>query len=274
MTESSTRPESDRPHYDVHPGNSPYCLFVHGYLSSRAQWIPNLTALSKVVRPVVLELLGHGRSPSPEDPRDYSPAAYIEHFERIRTELGVEKWLICGHSLGAALTLRYALDRPDRVVAQVFTNSMSALAPDEWSARVRPAMQAQARMFEERGRSAIEEHPLNPLRSRRLANDVRRAFEADLLLADPLGLARTGLYTVPDSPVRSRIAGNTVPSLLIAGDREARFAESREFAERNMPHLQVVRLDGGHAINLDAPEAFNSAIVTFFAEHARVGTAP
>src|SRR2546427_30665 len=47
-------------YYDVHDGTGPYMLMVHGFLSSRAQWGPNLTALARVARPVVLELCGHG----------------------------------------------------------------------------------------------------------------------------------------------------------------------------------------------------------------------
>jgi pimeloyl-ACP methyl ester carboxylesterase len=245
---------------------------VHGYLSSRTQWLPNLDALSRTVQPVIVELFGHGRSPTPEDARAYEPAAYVKQFENIRVDLGPEQWLICGQSLGAALTLRYALDHPARIVAQVFTNSMSAFADDGWSERVRPAMAAQARTLETGGHAAVESHPLNPLRSRRLSTEVRRAFEDDVALHDPVGLARTGLYTVPDSPVRTRITENSVPSLLVAGDRELRFADQRAFAEISMPLLRVVQLDAGHAVNLDAAEAFNAAVSTFFAEHAPSGS--
>src|SRR6059058_4727521 len=110
-------------YYDVHDGTGPYMLMVHGFLSSRAQWGPNLTALAPVTRPVVLELWGHGRSPAPTDPPRYHPDAYIEAFDQLRTQLGVERWFLCGQSFGAALTLRYALTHPDRVMAQVFTNS-------------------------------------------------------------------------------------------------------------------------------------------------------
>src|SRR5947208_187692 len=106
-------------HYDMHAGRGPYCLFVHGYLSSRAQWLPNLDALSRLVQPVVVELYGHGRSLTPEDPSAYEPGAYIKQFEKLRVDLGIEQWLICGQSLGAPLTQRYAPDHPDRIVDQV-----------------------------------------------------------------------------------------------------------------------------------------------------------
>lgn len=255
-------------HYEVHGERGPCVLMVHGFLSSRAQWLPNLEALSEWSRPVVIELFGHGRSPSPVEPERYMPAHYAAEFEAIRERLGIERWLVVGQSLGAALTLRYALDYPSRVVAQVFTNSMSALAGDGWDTRVRPVMQEQARAFDAAGRSAIDSHPLNPLRSRRLPADMRIQFEEDNRLHDPRGLAMTGLHTVPGSSVRSHICENRVPTLLIAGRREARFEEYRRFAAKMMPQTEVVVLDGGHAVNIDAAREFNAAVRTFFGKHA------
>src|SRR5206468_12472787 len=159
--------EAPRFHYDVHDGEGPHALLVHGVLSSRSQWLANLEALRAVCRPVVVELYGHGRSPSPEEPFAYSPAGYVEEFERLRRLLGVERWLLCGCSLGAGLTVRYALDHPGRVIAQVFTNSLSAFADDAWREQVSPSIEAAARALEEHGRSVLESLPMNPSRGRR-----------------------------------------------------------------------------------------------------------
>jgi pimeloyl-ACP methyl ester carboxylesterase len=244
-------------------------LFVHGFLSSRAQWLPNLDSLSRVVRPVVAELFGHGRSPSPGDDAAYTPESYVREFEAIREALVIDRWLLCGQSLGAALTLRYALDHPHRVIAHVFTNSMSALAEEGWADRVRPGVEAQAKRLMSDGREALREHPLSPLRNRRLTADLRAAFAADFELLDPAGVARTGLYTVPDSSMRERAAENRVPSMLAVGTREAQFVPYRAYAEAAMPLLTVTEFDAGHAPNLDAPDAFNDAVVAFVRAHGR-----
>ena len=132
----------------MHGQQGPYLLLVHGFLSSRAHWLLNLQALGTSFRPVVIELFGHARSPTPDDAAAYSPDAYVEEFEAIRELLGADRWFVCGQSLGAALTLRYSLDHPDRVTAQVFTNSNSALAGGDWAKRVMPIMEAQAKQLE------------------------------------------------------------------------------------------------------------------------------
>jgi pimeloyl-ACP methyl ester carboxylesterase len=235
------------------------------------QWALNVDHLARAFRPVVLELFGHGRSPAPEDPTTYSPEHYCAEFEAIRATLGASDWLVCGQSLGAALTLRYCLDYPDRVIAQVFTNSNSALADEAWRQRVVPLMAAQAQRLRQEGRSALRDHPLNPARGRRLPQAAREALIADYDLHSPEGVALTGLHTVPDSSVRGRAGQLSVPTLLVAGRRETGFAEAQRFAQATIPGLRVVDLDAGHAVNLEAAAEFNEAVSRFFGEHRAVG---
>jgi len=195
------------------------------------------------------------------------PDHYVSEFEAIRRALGADRWFICGQSLGAALTLRYALDRPEAVIAQVFTNSNSALAGSEWAVRVRPIMEAQARRLEAEGRRALDAHPLNPSNGRRLPADVREALAADYELHDPRGVALTGCQTVTNSSVRDREAGNTVPTLMVVGEREKAFQGQALYAERTIAGLDVLRLDAGHAVNAEAAEEFNSGVRGFLAKH-------
>ena len=250
-------------HCDVHEGDGPFLLLVHGILSSRAQWEPNLLALSRVTRPVVVELWGHGRSPAPADPGAYHPNAYVAAFETLRKRLGASRWLVCGQSLGATLTLRYALDHPERLLAQVFTNSTSALADAEWVAGIRAGGAEQADAIERGGRAMLEKVPLHPLRARRLPPEVQEALVSDAKLLDPRGLADTIRYTVPESTLRERVTENRVPTLLVCGERDRRFEAQRRFAERHLPHLEVVAVDAGHAVNIEAADAFDAAVIDF-----------
>jgi len=250
-------------YWEVHDGCGPFLLLVHGVLSSRAQWGLNLPALQRIARPVIVELWGHGRSPSPSDSASYEPAAYVRTFESIRETLGVESWFVCGQSLGAALTLRYALDRPERLIAHVFTNSISALADADWVTATRAGAPSLADAIEQGGLPAIERLPIHPACATRIPADAHRALMEDAARLDPYGVAQTFRHTVPDSSARERVYENRVPTLLVCGERETRFQAHREFAEREMPHLEVVGLNCGHAVNLEASDQFDEAVVAF-----------
>ncbi len=249
-------------HIDVHgDGPGPYLLLVHGFLSSRAQWRPNIEALSKVARPVTVDLLGHGRSPSPQDPDAYGVAAYVRRFEALRERLGAERWFICGQSFGAGLTLRYALEHPERVIGQVFTNSISGLSPRrDGDPRER---QKRADALEQGGREALKALPFYPRPSKRLPPQIWEDLIADADLLSPSGIANAMRATVPNLSVAADLNRITTPTLLINGTREAAFQPLRDLAVREVPNLTVVDVEGGHSINLDRAEAFNEAAAAF-----------
>ena len=258
-------------YYEVHAGTGPYLLLVHGFLSSRAQWRLNLAALAEVSRPVVVELWGHSHSPSPDDPALYAPDTYMQLFDQLRQRLGAARWLLCGQSLGAALTIRYALTYPDRVIAQVFTNSAAALADAAWVQSRRESALQQAEAIERDGVAALERLRVHPIHAHRLPSDVQAALLADAKLHSPRGIVQTLRYTTPNVPVRDRDRDLRVPTLLVCGEREKRFAANRAFAEREIPALQVVGTPAGHAVNIEAAAEFNTAVSDFVARHTETG---
>ncbi len=250
-------------HYEVMEGTGHYALCVHGMLSGRAQWTPNLEALGTCCRPVLVELLGHGRSPSPENETAYTPTSYVQHFQEIRAELGAEQIILIGQSLGAALTLRYALNHPDRVLAQIITNTNSSFANADWSATRKKEVGGLAAIIEQKGMEVIERLPLFPSGIRHVPDQVKTDLLADARLANPRGIAHTLRSTVPDSSVRERAAKISAPTLLVVGEREEGFRADRVYAEEVIPGLETVGLDAGHPVNLQQIADFNAAAVDF-----------
>ena len=250
-------------HYEIHEGEGPFLLLVHGILTGRSLWRSNLAALARVARPVVVELWGHGRSPAPDDPALYHPDTFVRSFEEIRAELNTDRWLLCGQSLGAALTLRYSLEHPAHVIAQIFTNSTSALADADWVASTRAHAPGLAEALASGGRAALERLPMHPVHAKRMPAASRAALLEDAARLDAGGVARLLRDTVPESSLRDRVGENRVPTLLVCGERETRFAQHREFAERQMPRLEVAPVDAGHAVNVEAAESFDIAVTAF-----------
>ena len=256
------------PSYEVHAGRGPYALLLHGFLSSRAQWLPNLDALATVCRPVVVELFGHGRSPAPPHPHDYAPERYVAAFERIRERLGIADWFLIGQSLGAGLTLRYALTHPARTRAHLLTNSSTAFSTHDWLQQVRPGTDKLIAAVRRDGAAALDRVAVHPKNARRVAPEYKRALCADAALHDPLGAAYTARYTSLADPIAvDLLETNRVPNLLVCGTQEARFAPRRRFAERTVPRLEVAEVEAGHAVNLEAPEDFNRIATEFLTRH-------
>ena len=252
-----------RLHWQVHPGVGPYLLLVHGFLMGPNQWHPNLAALGAVCQPVVVDLLGHGRSPAPAEVECYQPSAYVEAFEAIRRALGTQRWFLCGYSLGAGLTMRYALTHPRRVIGHAFTNSTSALADAEQVALWREEAETSAARILAGGTKAIERIPVHPRFAKRIDPASRALVLADAARLQPQGVANAIRCTTPEASVRSELGNNARPALLVNGLKENRFQTHRQFVADHMRQVRIVDLDASHAVNLEAAAAFNQALVEF-----------
>ncbi len=250
------------PSFEVHEGTGLPLLMVHGFLSSSSQWLLNIEALKSVATPVVVELFGHGRSPAPANPECYLPANYVKAFEAIRQSLGIRQWNLLGYSLGAALTLRYSLTHPAFINAQIFTNSTSAFAARE-PGTLEPNAEEVIGRFEREGMAAVEAIPVHPRFANRIPTKVHNPLLADCGLLDPVGVARTLVYTNGSASVRELVDQNTVPALLINGMMEKRFDPFKAFALATMPHLSCVELSAGHAVNAEDASGFNDAAKAF-----------
>ena len=257
------------PFWEVHPGNGPFLLLIHGFLCSRAQWTPNIEALRTVCRPVVVELYGHGRSPSPEDVRAYPPAAYVNALDAIRAELGAASWFVGGGSLGGALALRYALSRPEVVEGAIFTNSMAAFAPTDQARQRAEEGARSAERVRMRGMQEIDRIRVHPRHARRLPRKIHEALLQDARQLDATGVANTVQFTTPAASVRDELGAIRVPAMLACGRFERRFQAHREFVAAGMPRIDVVDMDAGHAVNMQAADQFNRAVIDFISDSMR-----
>lgn len=110
---SITTVNSNLVHYEVLGRGQPL-LFVHGWLGSWRYWWPSMQALSAQHRSFAFDLWGFGDSSKAA--HMYSLAAYVEMIEQFITQLGIMAPVtLIGHSLGAAVALRYALEYPNNV---------------------------------------------------------------------------------------------------------------------------------------------------------------
>lgn len=269
--------------YDVYeganeaPGGAPPLLLLHGFTASSASFLSNIRELRQHFTVITTDLLGHGRSEAPEDPALYSPEATVARLAELIDHLGHNDVLLCGHSLGGAVALRFALDQPQKVAGLVVINSNSAAGTPEWREAVQPGLLTLAAKVRAEGTGFLKESRLYPAASNRLPADARQMLTADFETLTPAGVAGTAESLVAGVNARERLPELAVPTLIVIGDRDADFvAAAPEFLER-LPARQTrwVTLEGaGHAANLESPEEFNAALVAFAEEIAYVEPAP
>ena len=99
-------------------------LMVHGFGAGLGMWVLNIKELSRT-RPVHnFDLLGFGRSARPsfgEEPEDVEEK-FVTSIEDTRKQLGLEAFILIGHSFGGYLAYSYAIKYPEMVKSLILVD--------------------------------------------------------------------------------------------------------------------------------------------------------
>jgi len=211
-------------------GNPPI-VFLHGMGSSSATWARCAELLRTEHQVVALDLLGHGASPVPDDPAEYTRDAALRDIDEVLATLPAPAVLV-GHSLGGYLALAHAATRPGAVRGIVVLNTGPGFRDPE-------------------KREGWNE------RSRRNAHRF----------GVPVQAAELNLQQ--DSVVMDRLAEMATPTLVLAGSADRpEYTSSGEYLQRKMPHCRLQVIEGGEHSMHETSHAVDvvDAIRTFVSE--------
>jgi pimeloyl-ACP methyl ester carboxylesterase len=99
-------------------GEGETIIFVHGWTCDETAWDAQVAYFSKHYRVVTLDLPGHGISASPAK-EDFSMDLFAAAVEAVRAEVGADKVVLVGHSMGGAVIRQYAVNYPGHVAGLV-----------------------------------------------------------------------------------------------------------------------------------------------------------
>lgn len=219
-------------------GSGPALIFAHGLTSSGAQSIREVGALADRYHIIAFDQRGHAGSTPVTDPRLYDVHRMAEDITAILNTLGVDRAIVCGESMGAATSLRFALDHPERVTALLLC--LPALSDEPNPAR--DTVKAIGDAIRKMGLSAfVDQNTRNDI-ANGAAPEQANAW-ADILRSHNEESLITACNTVPDwivynsSEELQRLA---MPVLLIAvdGDPVHPLALAKSLAVQ-IPHAKL-----------------------------------
>ena len=248
------------------PGH-PVVLFLHGFMGSSADWQNVVAAIGDRAFCIALDLPGHGAS------LGLRPEAYIMEGTagvaiRALDELGVERPVMVGYSMGGRLALYLALRYPERC-AGLFLESASPglVGKGERTAR-RTADEEKAKRLESGDFDAfLGDWYRQPLFAP-LARDeglLRRTIAARRR-NDPVELARSlrGMGTGSQPSLWGELDGLTVPALTVAGGLDGKYVRVCSRMAGISPRVEPVVIPGvGHDVHDEAPARYVALLGRF-----------
>lgn len=256
-----------RTHYEVYgPDGGVPVLLVHGHPFDHSLWAPQAEALAGAgYRVITPDLRGYGQS---ELPAGGAERTYLSDFAddlaALLTELGVERAVVGGVSMGGQITMDFASRYPTRVRALVLSDTSPVAETEEGKAfRNKIADRLLAEGMSDFAGEVIDKMlaPYNVTDQPEVAAHVLRMMRG----TDPRAAAAAlrGRAERPD--YREALAATDVPALVAVGadDAYTPVADARALYEL-LPYATLTVIDGaGHLPNLEQPDTFNDALLSF-----------
>jgi pimeloyl-ACP methyl ester carboxylesterase len=225
-------------------------VFAHSLAGNSAHWKAQLDHLRPSRRAIALDFRGHGRSDPPRN-RDYSLIGMAADIATMVDSLGLERFVLVGHSMGGGAAVVYAGAHPERVAGLLLVDPIG-------DAKQIPPAEAQAFLggFEANYDSASQSYwktiagPNGSIQNRLLAD--LRATSPETVVP----VLRSVMQFDPD-PALARYTGPKLSVITPYNDQ----AFSLHRLGSGFPHRVVTGT--GHWIQLDKPDELNRILNEF-----------
>jgi len=259
-------------HYTVN-GAGPALFLLHGFTGSAASWPRHIERYAGDFTCIAVDLPGHGATASPADPARYAMARVVDDLAALCKELGLDKAAWLGYSMGGRLALGVGVLAPQIVSALVLEGASPGLAdPTERAARVASDELLAQRLDRDGLVPFIDFWERIPLfaTQERLPAERRDGLRRQRLNNNPVGLANSlrGMGQGSQPAFHDRLAQINVPTLLLAGEEDAKFRLLAQEMSTTIPNARFATIpNAGHAAHFEQPAIFDDLVLTFLREH-------
>jgi pimeloyl-ACP methyl ester carboxylesterase len=258
-------------------GQSLPVLCLHGLTRNARDFEGLAQHLTQSRRVIVPEMRGRGMSEYATDTSTYAPPTYVGDVEKLLSELGIERFIAVGTSMGGLMTMLMAAAKPGRIAAAVI-NDIGPVVEAEGVARIGsyvgqgrsyPTWMHAARSLQSVHSSAFPDFDLDQWlgmakRTLVVGQNGRISYDYDMAIAEPFSQPNNA---APPNLWLAYEALRDVPMLLVRGELSDLLSEDTvsQMGVRN-PALRTVTVPRtGHAPTLDEAPV-RSAIDSLLAE--------
>lgn len=249
--------------------------FVHDYLECMEDFLPQ-----HGVTVYFYDQLGAGNADHPDDVSLWTVDRFRGEVEQVRKALGLDHFILYGHSWGGMLGIEYALEHQDHLQALIISDMTASIPSYEAYAaklleELSPEDRATLKKYADAGQFEAPEYQqimfgkvyaAHLIRINPWPEPVDRAFKK----------FNPQVYNTMQGPNEFVISGNfknwdrwadlpkiKVPTLIIAGRKGTMNPDDIRRMGKLIPHSRVVLTNGSHLEMYDDQEAYFRAVERF-----------
>lgn len=247
--------------------DAPSLLVLHGWLDNAASFARLAPRLAAQYRVIALDLPGHGHSDHLGEGASYHWPDYVRAVLGAADALGLARYVLLGHSLGAGIASMVAAARPERIERLLLIEGLGLLGDDgtQTLQRFRDALAAEPAGKRLRTFASIEQ----ATSARTLASGLpaaqarpiigRALREADggwQWRSDPR-INRPTPLRLAESQIHALLAGIDAPTRLLLAEPATSYLPSEPMQRRAecVRDIRVTHMAGGHHLHLEHAQA-------------------
>jgi pimeloyl-ACP methyl ester carboxylesterase len=227
---------------------------IHGATYNHRLWIRQIRVLSSIGEVYALDLPGHGASSRFPASQLVSIKSYADHVHELLTAMGRSSTVLVGHSMGGAISIRYALDHPGEVKALILVGTGAKLGV------IPMIFEALSTNYEKGIRVGIAAWAFAKTTDKSVIEEG-----INEMLKCPKDIAIADFKACSEFDVRDSISSIEAPTLVIVGNEDKltpiKWAEYLNSNIRNS-EMKIVKT-AGHMVMVEKPDEVNESIVSF-----------
>ncbi|NNA68240.1 alpha/beta fold hydrolase [Pseudomonas gessardii] len=244
-------------------------VLLHGLRAYAQTWESLAQSLGPGYCIYALDQRGRGLSDWAA-PASYHTQSYVEDLEDWLAHVGLQRFVLLGHSLGGANALEYARQHPGRLLGLLIEDiGPGSSSQGDGAARIRREMGQTplqfesweaARAFWRASRPGLSEQSL----ASRLAHSMQERDGAITWRHDQQGIAEARLSIEP-TDLWPAVRALDCPTLFIRGGRSDFLPPTTlQAMSASNPHVQTVEVaDASHYVHDDQGAVFNARVADF-----------
>ncbi len=244
-------------------------LLFHGFTGDSRTWEPFYQQWSMHNRLIAIDIIGHGKSDSPQEIERYDVRSVVKDIKKILELMRIEKADILGYSMGGRLALSFSVLYPEFVRKLVLESSSPGLESETERENRRGQDEKLGKFILEQGIEKFVDYWENiPLfvTQKGLAPAVQSTIRAQRLTNCVIGLHNSlaGMGTGAQPSWWLQLHKLEAETLLLTGRLDEKFcliAEKMTARIRNCEWLKVENC--GHAIHVENPDIFGTIVKRF-----------
>lgn len=240
-------------------------IFIHGVGMRGDVWSPQVEYFSNDYQVITYDFLGHGESHLP--PEEPVLDDYVEQLNNLLKHLNLSLISLVGHSMGALISVAFALKHPDKVKALVPINIAFNRSEEAQKGVLNRANQ----ILQTNKILNIEQTLERWFKNKTSADDLKKIDKIRNWLANtsPQGYGRAyRLFALSDKVFLNKLSRLRPPVLYLTGDEDPNStpAMSQQMAEETPNGSSNSLTSEAHMMSYIAANKVNPIIEQFFME--------